>query len=87
MSRHILEESVKSLIDINNNIYTKISWLPKEKISADDYELIRLFNSNIDITQILLDFLYPERHKGDVRKLRFKRYITGRYKLQEVSDS
>ena len=81
MSRELLEESVKSLIDINNNIYTRISWLPKEEISEYDYELIRLFNSNIDLTQRLLDFLYPERQKGDVRKLCFKQS-----KLEEVSD-
>ena len=53
MSKEILEESLKALIDINSNIYTKIIGTNIEELSGEHtkavelFDLLNFYNENI----------------------------------------
>ena len=44
MSKEILEESLKALIDINSNIYTKIIGTNIEELSGEHTKAVELFD-------------------------------------------
>lgn len=71
MSKEILEESLKALIDINSNIYTKIIGTNIEELSgepssksAEFFDLLSFYNENIFVVERWLDKLYPERFES-----------------------
>ena len=71
-SRELLKQTVIEILEINNNIYKDIDWELRE-VSDEDHMLVKLFNTNVDLLQLYLNFLYPERKKGAVKKLHFVR--------------
>ena len=71
-SRELLKQTVIQMMEITNNIYIGIDWELRE-VSHEDHMLVELFNTNVDLIQLYLDFLYPERQKGAVKKLHFVR--------------
>jgi len=81
MSKEILEESLKALIDINSNIYTKIIGTNIEELSGEHtkavelFDLLNFYNQNIFIVERWLDKLYPERFesKESIEMTRAKR--------------
>jgi len=70
MSKEILEESLKALIDINSNIYTQIIGTNIQELSGEHNEAVELFdllnfyNENIFVVEKWLDKLYPERFES-----------------------
>ena len=56
-SRELLKQTVTQILEINNNIYIDIDWELRE-VSNEDHMLIKLFNTNVDLIQLYLDFLY-----------------------------
>lgn len=72
MSRELLEESVKSLMEICNKIYTKIERSPRKVISEEDFALVKTFNQLSKINQRNLNVLYPDREKSEPRYLSFE---------------
>ena len=81
MSNEILEESLKALIDINSNIYTKIIGTNIEELSGEHkkavamFDLLNFYNENIFVVEKWLDKLYPERFesKESIEMTRAKR--------------
>ena len=88
MSRELLEESVKSLMEICNKIYTKIERSPRKVISEEDFELVKTFNQLLKINQRNLDVLYPDREisYSEPRCLSFKSGLNSGEIVEEVSD-
>ena len=92
MSREILEESVKALIEINNNIYTKICGINSDAITDDLWKLCEFYNTQIFVVERWLDELYPERLEAKER-VRPKRLVfqtipngNGSSSLEEYDD-
>ena len=56
-SRELLKQTVTQILEINNNIYIDIDWELRE-VSNEDHMLVKLFNTNVDLIQLYLDFLY-----------------------------
>ena len=70
MSKEILEESLKALIDINSNIYTQVIGTNIEELSGEHtkavelFDLLNFYNENIFVVEKWLDKLYPERFES-----------------------
>lgn len=86
MSRELLEESVKSLMEICNKIYTKIERSPRKVISEEDFALVKTFNQLSKINQRNLNVLYPDREKSEPRYLSFKGGLNSGEIVEGVSD-
>tara|TARA_R100000995_G_scaffold8259_1_gene3583 strand:- start:5176 stop:5478 length:303 start_codon:yes stop_codon:yes gene_type:complete len=95
MSKEILEESLKALIDINSNIYTQIIGTNIEELSGEHkkavelYDLLGFYNESIFVVERWLDSIYPERFESKdsiemtrARRLAFFR-VRGECELRE----
>ena len=67
-NKELLQEMVESNMQTCNQIYTQIDRTPKKKSDAD-FWLVKSFNTLVELNQMALDILYPERHNsGDIPK-------------------
>jgi len=71
MNKELLENSVRQIITICDEIYCHVDRNPRGQVSDVDFELVKTFNKLSEINQRNLDTLYPERKKVTPPRLCF----------------
>ncbi len=88
-NNELLQETIEANIKICNQIYTQIDRTPQKKSDAD-FMLVKTFNTLVELNQMALDILYPERNKNKdlpkVKHLIFKQIHSDKEDMVEIEE-